>query len=67
MYNTGKVGYLILAGNMTDIRYQLELVVRSIVHLVFTYQLLILPVLNDEVTIAYVIHRLLTDVDVKKG
>jgi hypothetical protein len=67
MYHTGKVGYLILAGNLTDVRYRLELVVRTIVQVVFTFKLLILPVLNEEVTIAYVIHRILTDVDARES
>ena len=66
MYETGKVGYLILAGNLTDVRYRLELVLRTLVQLVFRYHLLLIPVFNDEVTIAYVIHRILTDVDAKE-
>ena len=64
---TGKVGYLILAGNMADVRHRLEPVVRTLVNLVFHYHLFIIPVMNVEVTIAYAIHRILTDVDAKKN
>jgi len=67
MANTGKVGYLILAGNMADVRHRLEPVVRTLVNLVFHYRLFIIPVMNVEVTIAYAIHRILTDIDAKKS
>jgi hypothetical protein len=36
------------------------------VNLAFNYELTIIPVMNVEVTIAYVIHRVLTDVDSKE-
>ncbi|MHA2305871.1 MAG: ERCC4 domain-containing protein [Candidatus Hodarchaeales archaeon] len=66
MYKTGKAGYLILAGNMADVRCRMEPVVRTLVNLAFNYELTIIPVMNVEVTIAYVIHRVLTDVDSKE-
>ncbi|MHA1967298.1 MAG: ERCC4 domain-containing protein [Candidatus Hodarchaeales archaeon] len=66
MIKTGKEGYLILAGNMADVRYRMEPVVRAIVKLAFKYQLTIIPVMNVEEAIAYVIHRVLTDVDTRE-
>jgi len=67
MANTGKTGFLILAGNMADTRCRLEPVIRTLVNLVFEYHFFIIPVMNVEVTIAYVIHRVLTDIDFKSN
>ena len=57
MANTGKMVFLILAGNMADTRCRLEPVIRTLVNLVFEYHFFIIPVMNVEVPIAYVIHR----------
>ena len=56
-----------LPGNIADTRCRLEPVIHTLVNLVFEYHFFIIPVMNVEVTITYVIHRVLTDIDFKSN
>ncbi len=66
MPRTGKKCYWILAGNPTDERRKLRLVLNAILTLVLDYEMALIPVANDEAAIAYVIHTIMAKKDEKK-
>ncbi|MFW9904185.1 MAG: ERCC4 domain-containing protein [Candidatus Thorarchaeota archaeon] len=66
MHSTGKEHFLIIAGNLTDECWRLKPVIGAVLSLVFDYETGVIPVPNMEVTIAYVIHKIMERVDGKK-
>ncbi|MFW9856894.1 MAG: ERCC4 domain-containing protein [Candidatus Thorarchaeota archaeon] len=65
MQESGKRPFVVLADVIRDARYRLEPVLGALLTAAFHYGFTLIPVPNNEQIIAWVIHKLLTDIEGK--